>query len=401
MNPTVFLFDLDGVLVKPGGYRAAVRATVNYFTRQMGLGDLAPSDETIAIFEAQGITCEWDMIPLLLAITLEAAVERSGSTPALDTFQAACTWLSTCSLSPLEIDFAPLLRGFGRFVRPGEPPSESILAASRMGDGPRPFPLLSESGVLQELLGSTRRLAASRTTSVFETFALGHEVYSRTTGMGVEVQSEPLLVLHDQALLTPQARDRLRWLARHQGVCMSAYTARPSLPDQPPEAFLAMFTPEAELALDLIGWPDLPLIGSGQTGEASWQLGEHEERLIKPSPYHAVAAIAAACIDHRPDALAWMRQVFCHFERGDPRPALPLVDGAKPEALNLHIFEDSPAGMRGAIAAVTLLEGLGLPVNLRLWGVSEHAEKAAALRAVGATVFEDVNQAVNEALRTI
>ena len=49
MEPTVFLFDVDGVLVKPGGYRAAVRATVNYFTRQLNLGDLSPSDETVAI----------------------------------------------------------------------------------------------------------------------------------------------------------------------------------------------------------------------------------------------------------------------------------------------------------------------------------------------------------------
>ena len=31
------LFDIDGVLVEPSGYRAAVQATLHYFTRRMGL----------------------------------------------------------------------------------------------------------------------------------------------------------------------------------------------------------------------------------------------------------------------------------------------------------------------------------------------------------------------------
>ena len=401
MDPTIFLFDLDGVLVKPGGYRAAVRATINYFTGQMGLGDLAPDDDTIAIFEAQGVTCEWDMVPLVLAIILDAAVERSLPITALDTFQSACAWLNEHPLPSLEIDFAPRLREFGRFAHPGEPPAETILAACLKDALNSPFPRLSGSGVLQQLLGATRRLETSRTTAVFETFTLGHEVYTRATGMPVEVQSEPLLVLHDQALLNPQTRDRLRWLSQHQGLRMSAYTARPSLPDQMPDEFLAMFTPEAEMALDVIGWPELLLVGSGQTGEASRRLGEHEERMTKPSPYHAVAAIAAAWMDSRPAALAWMRQVFCFYERGDLRPPLPLVNGAAPQALRLHIFEDSPTGMRGGLAAVSLFEGLGLPVKLHLWGVSEHIEKAAALRALGAEVFADVNQAVDAALSTL
>jgi len=43
----VWLFDLDGVLICPGGYRAALKATVNHFTRAMGLGDYPLADETI------------------------------------------------------------------------------------------------------------------------------------------------------------------------------------------------------------------------------------------------------------------------------------------------------------------------------------------------------------------
>lgn len=35
----VLLFDLDGVLVAPHGYRRAIHATLKHFTCRMGLGD--------------------------------------------------------------------------------------------------------------------------------------------------------------------------------------------------------------------------------------------------------------------------------------------------------------------------------------------------------------------------
>jgi hypothetical protein len=288
MEPTVLLFDLDGVLIKPGGYRAAVRATVNYFTNRLGLGDLAPDDETIAIFEAQEITCEWDMVPLLLAIALEAAVARAeadqrapaGQPPLLDSLDMARDWLREHLRpeEPLIVDYAPLMRRMGRYVRAGEAPADSLLAVCQVGSPVDLFPHLAGQGVLAELLAGTRWLERSRTTPVFEAFALGDAMYSRATGLPAEVHTDSLIARYDRPLLAPELRARLL-ASRAQGrLCMAAYTARPSLPLQPPAELLSVYVPEAELALELIGIDPFPLIGSGQMGEAARRLGENEDR---------------------------------------------------------------------------------------------------------------------------
>ncbi|MGA7604782.1 MAG: hypothetical protein WCA79_02580, partial [Anaerolineales bacterium] len=59
----IILLDVDGVLVYPGGYRAALRATVNHFIDP----HLEIDEETLTELERRGISSEWDMAPLLLA----------------------------------------------------------------------------------------------------------------------------------------------------------------------------------------------------------------------------------------------------------------------------------------------------------------------------------------------
>ena len=67
MSQSVYLLDVDGVLLYPGGYREALRRTINYFSSAMGWGDCSLKDETALIFEAHGITNEWDMSAICLA----------------------------------------------------------------------------------------------------------------------------------------------------------------------------------------------------------------------------------------------------------------------------------------------------------------------------------------------
>lgn len=409
MKPTVFLLDMDGVLVKPGGYRASVRATVNYFSNQLGLGNIAPDDETIALFEAEGITCEWDMVPILLAMAIEAALDRSSHLQekiSLTNLQTACDWLSRNPVHDFSIDFSPLLRGLNRFVRVGEAPAESLLKAVRSGQAGGLFTRLSRQPLLDHLLSNTRHLALSQTTLVFETFALGHAALMQATGLPAAVQSASLLVQYDEPLLLPETRDRLRQWQSDFGLKVAAYTARPSAPDDGLDHPLAVFAPEAEMALERIGWPELMVVGAGQAGEMAWTVGVGEDRFTKPSPYHAVAAIAAAWTGDRKAALNWTEQVFCYFEQvracsPSILPALMTSAGALPEQLDLHIFEDSPAGMHGGILAAELLAELGMQVTLNLWGVSSHPEKVAALSGIGAQVFPNINQAVGAALKTI
>lgn len=394
MQPAVILFDLDGVLVQPGGYRAAVRETLNYFTQQMGLPSLAPDDETIAIFEAQGIICEWDMIPITLAVMLEAAAARLDGKLSLNSLQAASDSLRGISLEDFQVDYAPVLRQLGQYTCVGEAPAESLLALCESGQGREIFPRLSKQGVLRELFTNTRRPDSSRTTHVFQTYVLGDEVFTEAMGLPAEVQTESLLARHDRPLLAPEIRDRLL-VMRDEGLLrMAAYTARPSLPLGESAERLVVFTPEAEMALNLVGLETIPVMGSGQMGEAAWKLGEREDRLTKPAPYHALAAAVAAWTGNRLSALTWIQQVFNYFERGGTLPTLDTGAGSLPAQLELHVFEDSPSGLSGGKEAARMLSKLGVDVQVKLWGVSPHPEKAEALARVGAQVFADVNQAL-------
>jgi len=63
----VILLDVDGVLVNPAGYRAALHATLNYFATLMGTPHFDFHEEKIADLEKRGIFSEWDMVPVLLA----------------------------------------------------------------------------------------------------------------------------------------------------------------------------------------------------------------------------------------------------------------------------------------------------------------------------------------------
>ena len=68
----VLLLDIDGVLVRPGGYRRSYRDTVNSFLRELGLERFELRDDRFAErFEACEIPAEWDMVPLTLAMVFD------------------------------------------------------------------------------------------------------------------------------------------------------------------------------------------------------------------------------------------------------------------------------------------------------------------------------------------
>ena len=398
MTPAVFLFDVDGVLVQPLGYRAAVRATVNDIARRMGIHAAAPDDETIAVFEAQGITCEWDMIPMTLAVLLEDFLRQTGAELNLDSFQSACASIPNFPHRSLQPDYAAAFRALGQFSRPGEAPSDTLLLACQNGLADQLFPRLSRQGILHELLSFTRRPAQSLTTRIFETYALGNEVFNQSMRLPSEVQTVSTLNAYDRPLLSPQMRARLL-LAEKQGrVRSAAYTARPSQPLTPSDEPLAVFAPEAEMALRLVGLEEIQLVGSGQMGEAAARLHEREDRLTKPAPYHALTAAAAALSGSLSGALEWIVQVYRFFEEGERQPALQIDAVPLPTQFELHIFEDSPAGMRGGIEAAGLFAQMGCQVKLVLWGISDHAEKQEALQQAGAKVYPDINSALADAL---
>jgi hypothetical protein len=399
MEANIILFDVDGVLVQPGGYREAVRATIDYFGKLLNLSNITPDEDALAIFEAQGITCEWDMVPITLALALEAAWGQGKVSGPIPSLQAAADYLSACQPLSLPIDYPPLLRSLGHLARPGEAPSDILLALCEDGAADSLFPHIAGQGVLRELLANTRSPALSLTTRVFENYVLGDKAYQQTMNQPAAVRSESFLLQYDQPLLDAATRDWLLDQQRKGRLHMAAYTARPSRPVSDMDERWAVFFPEAEMALELVGLADIALVGSGQMGEAAWWMKEDVDHLVKPAPFHALTAVAAAWTGSRQTALDWMSAIYNLTERGANVPHSELESAQLPKKLHLHVFEDSPAGMRGAIAAADLLRSLSWKVDLYLWGVSTHPDKVAALSAVGATVSPDVNQAVARAFK--
>ncbi len=152
---------------------------------------------------------------------------------------------------------------------------------------------------------------------------------------------------------------------------MAIFTARPSAQDYPAGEGRIEFSPEADIVVDLLGWNQFPLIGLGQLQFAADQLGCASVDLIKPSPVHALGAIGMVITKSLlpPIEAGWdlVNNRFTTFYDSFPE-------------LDIHIFEDSPVGIRGAIKALDILESQGISVQLTKWGVSTDLNKANHLR---------------------
>ncbi|NPA30626.1 MAG: hypothetical protein GXO37_01345, partial [Chloroflexi bacterium] len=129
----VWLFDMDGVLLAPLGYRRAVAATVQHFAHRLGLTPPLPADGDMAEYEAHGITSEWDMTPLMLAALLEAAAARGWPLP------SAWPAVGAAPVPPAERFLVPQVdyRGPAARVAAVRPPRVFPVAhAARLQQGP-------------------------------------------------------------------------------------------------------------------------------------------------------------------------------------------------------------------------------------------------------------------------
>ena len=64
----IYLFDMDGVLLRPLGYHRALKETVRLAGISIGLGEMLLTDEQIAVFESLGISSEWHSSALCMAM---------------------------------------------------------------------------------------------------------------------------------------------------------------------------------------------------------------------------------------------------------------------------------------------------------------------------------------------
>ena len=70
MTGKILLFDMDGILLEPGGYRQSMKASVRRISLALGMAAFELSSDQIAHFEALTITNEWDTLAISTALML-------------------------------------------------------------------------------------------------------------------------------------------------------------------------------------------------------------------------------------------------------------------------------------------------------------------------------------------
>jgi len=364
---TVLLLDIDGVLVRPGGYRAALHATLNHFVNLMGLPHYEFPEEKLVGFERRGITSEWDMAPLLLGVLWDDILSHQ---PLTDL---------PADVSSAAIEIGKTLNGYlpAELVIPefelviGQYPVETALRAGH-------FPSIPLA-LRTSLMHRSRDVLSSHTMRIFQHYTLGSRAFSRTYGLPAEIESESLLHQYDRSNINETIREKLR----RSGAHLAAFTARPSAPPREIEAPPLGYAPEAEIALELVGLSEIPLISFGRLQYLGEQRGYDPETLLKPSPVQALAGIAAALTGDEWSAL----QAACDwYETGQLTGLLAEL----PHSFALSVVEDTLGGIRSVRAAGEILHKAGLDVTVRAYGLtSGSAAKSAAFEQAGVPYYND------------
>lgn len=390
----LFLFDIDGVLVEARGYLRALQDTVAHFARQMGLGDHAPSEAEVRAFEAAGLSSEWDSAPACVGALLLARLRREPAFPLPARWPEALIALAAAPCPLPRPDYARLARRAGAQLAAGLPPARAARAALEAdldaipGLGPARS---AAAALLETLLGRTHDFYAAPVTRHFQHLAIGSRAVAEVYGVSPDFESSAYLAAFERPLLDPRLRDRLNALLGEGRLRGALYTARPSRPPAGAGESCAGYSPEAELARALVGLDPWPLAGRGGLLWLARRSGEDLERLAKPSPVHALAAIGAAWSGQEAAALQ------AALALGRDGRLLPPLAGLGPAAV--HLFEDGPGGLESVGRAVAQLRAAGLPLAWQGYGIAPAGSpKAAALAARGAAVYPTVNDAVGAAL---
>ncbi len=185
----VLIFDLDGVLIEPAGYKKAFLGALKYFLSRMGVKGFDPSVILHTLFESIGISWEWDMIPLTLALFLEKTwdenriYDRYRNLENLFSQDRTNTFLEAIQLED-EID---TLRGM---LLPGMAPSASIYFQSIQQKGDGLFKHLSRTFLFEELLNHTREIKRCITSQVFQSYCIGSKDFRAITKLHAVVQTD-------------------------------------------------------------------------------------------------------------------------------------------------------------------------------------------------------------------
>ena len=356
---------------------------------------MLPGPEIPPLLESYGVTSEWDMIPICLAIILDAAWEILPKKCTADTLEQAFKTVREGRLPAREIDFISEIQRFRPFLGMAPVPSNALLKACEGEANPAILPNIRKQAFLEELLGYTRDIQKSVTFRIFQNIVLGAEVFLRTYHLAPEIQVESYLEKYDHPLIQQEICAELKRGMEQGYLYLSALTARPSLPPKEILSYNEKYTPEAEMALRILGLKNMALMSFGRMNYLAEEMGEEADYLLKPSPVQGLAALRAALTGEELASLEWAYEMV-RQDQNNLKSEITL--DWLPDDIVLHVFEDSTAGIQSVINAVRILEKFGVRVRWHAWGIASHEEKVAALKKLGAEIVPDINLAIKAAL---
>lgn len=247
----IFLLDLDNVLVYPGGYREALKATVHFFSRAMGAGEGFLDDAAIETFEAFGITSEWDSSAICVAIILVEVMRAHSAISLPAEIDPALAAIHAAGPSQPKIDLAAWARRIAQAIPRFGYPSDAAL--STLLEEVKNFSLRPQIEILLHgLLDHTRDFSRSPAMRVFQQYTLGSEGFSKHYGMPAAFETPSCISAYDRPALLSKYRDVVLDLCARGSISAAIYTSRPCWPRTLPGR-VEDYSPEAELALDLVG----------------------------------------------------------------------------------------------------------------------------------------------------
>lgn len=391
------LLDIDGVLINPAGYTKALYDTCDYLLNKLGLRQITINKEIIPVFESIGITSEWDMIPIFLLLVVDECFASVNPVNIAD-LKESHNFFSNIRIR-LSVD--KILAKVGELktiIQPGESVCESIIRNNYRINNHEWFlnVRLFANWMITDWLVGSRGFTRSEILQIFQTHVLGSDIYREITGLMPEFESKSYLIEHDRIIINDFYRSKFQKVYDERKILSSFITARPSLHSAGFQTSnlnnTGLYFPEAELALDLLGFQEVPVVGFGPLEFVGRSLGVSGNQLVKPSPVHALTAIMTAAGFHKEEAAL---TAYNYFVKKINTPVIDFFSQFD-YPIEISIFEDSIIGIRSLKLACDQLINDGVEIIPSCFGISEQPEKRKALENENAFIYPTINEAFSE-----
>lgn len=391
----IFLFDIDGVLLKPHGYRKAFFDTFSHWMNLIGVRANLPEREILSLFEAYGITNEWDMLAICMCIVLDRVCVQNRLILRSHQVTGLMQEISELQIPELQVNYRDVIQQMASIYHLHEIPCVSVFQNCSADQ----FPALYQHPILKDILCTTRNMQDNLCTNLFQNHILGSDLYQKTYQRPAWFTCESYLGKFDLPIVSTEWVEWIKENADRKNIKLVGLTARPS--KEPRGVVLqsnGAYSPEAELAMEVMGLPNLLFIAYGKLQYLADQLGITAEEILKPNSFHALAAIFTGLLG---DEWNGLQQAASFMHRINPKfprmlPEIPLME--IPMQLELSVFEDSQGGIKAVLEAADLLRSAGIQVTTRPYGITQNADKANTLESLGVKIYPTINDALRASM---